>query len=332
MTIQSFLPAAVTFDRAQAARARIDRLASELASGQVADRGRAVGSDFSSLSRLTHDLGTAEARRVGLARAADWTGQVQAGLGQVGRIVERLGGGLLSSGAGHGAADAGLLAAMGRDALADMLTVLGGRQDGRALFGNGATGASLLPGADDLIGAVRALVVAAPDMESALGDIDAFFASGGDFETTHMAAFDAAPVRFASGQGQSVAVAIDLDDPALRGALRDAAIVAVSEALPGAGDATGRAAFVEAMAPRIAGTGSGLIGLQARIGATEARIAGRLDAHAGETIELERRVAEIVAADPYETATRLQEEMSRLESTYALTARRARLRLTEYMR
>jgi flagellar hook-associated protein 3 FlgL len=40
----------------------------------------------------------------------------------------------------------------------------------------------------------------------------------------------------------------------------------------------------------------------------------------------------LIGADPYESATRLQETQARLEALYTITARTARLSLTEYLR
>jgi len=81
----------------------------------------------------------------------------------------------------------------------------------------------------------------------------------------------------------------------------------------------------------IAGAGN-LVQLRASVGSAEARVeeaSARLSAR--ETaLEIARN--DMSAADPYETASNLQEVQLQLETHYTLTARLSRLSLTEYLR
>ena len=69
-----------------------------------------------------------------------------------------------------------------------------------------------------------------------------------------------------------------------------------------------------------------------RLGALEERVGRIAAALVEDKLRLEGQQAQITASDPFETASRLQGEMTRLETIYAVTARRGRLRLTDFIR
>ena len=78
---------------------------------------------------------------------------------------------------------------------------------------------------------------------------------------------------------------------------------------------------------------SGMIGLRASLGETQARAEAALTRMASEAGALELARSGLLSVNPYEAATALREAESGLETLYAvLTARLSRLSLTEYLR
>ncbi|MFO6465872.1 flagellin [Jannaschia sp. KMU-145] len=313
-------------------RERIETLSREMASGQVADRGRAVRSDFSELSRLRHDLGTSLARHTSLARAERWSdgllSALAANAGEQAALMEQLAV-LAGEDSGSGTAAIALAA---EDALAAMMARLGGTQDGRAIFANGDAGGPVLPMPDALLADLRVLAATETDPAVLLQTLDDYFGPGGTFETSVMRDFATETVRFPTGQGQSVAIPVDLDDPAIRATLRDTAILAVLPASPASTDPTDRAGLHAVLLERLVENAGGVIATQARIGTVADRLSDGVARVSAEMLSIEASIAEIVGSDPYETASRLQEQISRLESHYAVTARLSRLSLTDYLR
>ena len=212
----AWTPPPVIADPGRATRARIDRLSAELGSGRRADLGRALRSDFSALARAAHDFGTAEARRVALSNAADWTGRMQLAAGFVADRSADLFTRAIST-LGQAAPTAiGPLATEAEGSLRDMMAALNGQQGGRALFGNGDPDGAPLGTPDELLAALRPIAAGALDPDALLLAFDDFFAPGGTFETDHLADFPVDAVAFPTGQGRAIPIAVDLDDPALR--------------------------------------------------------------------------------------------------------------------
>lgn len=75
----------------------------------------------------------------------------------------------------------------------------------------------------------------------------------------------------------------------------------------------------------------GLIEVQSRVGATEARIEIAASRSAGARAAYETARLDTLAVDPYATATRLQETQTQLETLYTLTARLSGLNLVNFL-
>ena len=305
-------------------RARVERLSQEMASGRTGDPGQALRGDFSDVSRLSHALQRADADAVSLRQAERWTGAMQATLGRIDDAVAALAGDL----------DAGLgvstrfAADQARQALVDVAALLNSPVGERSLFGNGGRTAPL-PDVGAVLADVAALAASSIDLDDYAAQVDAYFAPGGPFEGTRLAAMPADPVSFPAGDGGT----IELDVSARTRAVVDLlAPVALIAGLPSAGFevAPNSDASLDLNA-RLAGGRSALPALRGSVGAVEARIADRLTQIDAARTDAEMAIADRVGIDPYETASKLQHEMARLESLYAITARRSRLRLTDYL-
>ena len=318
-------------EAAKAIRDRIERLTAELAEGRLSDPGRALRSDFSRIALDEHGLVTLGARAATLASAETWTDRVAS---TVGWIADRHGALMTEATAAFGGenpAAQSAVAAQAEGLFRDMVSSLNASIGGRALFANGA-GDPPMGGGEGILAALRPIAAAAADPNTLVQDFDDFFAPGGSFETVHLSAFDVAPVRFGTGGDEAVAIRVDLDDPALRGALRDAALVALMNESPARSVPGAAVALRTSLLERLGGTSADLTTLQARIGSTEARLSRMSADLEAEALNRERAISDALGADPFETATRLQAEMGRLESIYAITARRARLTLTGFLR
>lgn len=319
-------------DHGAETRARLETLTQELASGRQADTGRALSSDFSAVSQAVHALRTHDARAAALSTAGTWLQGAQTSLDAVRAAGARIGEELTAALGPSGAPRIDALAATARGALSDMASALEIRLGGRAIFGNGDASPGPLIDLDRLMSETAALAAGATDLDGLLLAFDTYFAAGGGIETTALKGLPAPPTRFPVGGGSSVEVPVSLSDPAIRDALKQAALVA---ALPQAGfPIVGTAAVgLSAELPRrTAQIGGDVASTQGRLGAVQERVERRASDLGRIRTEMEARRTDAMGADPFDTATRLQNEMTRLETIYAVTARRARLRLTDYLR
>ncbi len=332
MTNNTLLPLLTGRDQSGASRARIETLTQEMGTGRVADAGRALSSDFSALSQISHALRTTEARAASLNNAAIWLDVMQGSMERIEQAGAQIGEKLVSTLTASGYLSVDNLAVTAEGAMEDIASALGRTHDGRGLFTNGDPAGPAPVDIDALSADTKALAAGATDIASLLAAFDGYFADGGAFETNALRAFPADPVQFPIGGGESIGVPVSAGDRSVRDALKEAALVA---ALPDLGFPVGNAELSELAAilpARAATASSNLTTSRAVIGTVEERVDHARQNLDEERSKLETRKSDTIGADPYDTATRLQNEMTRLETLYAITARKSRLRLTDYLR
>jgi len=315
-----------------AMKSEMGRLNVQLSSGQVADVSDHLDGNFGHLADIERDLSLLETFRTTTEEARTFTGTMQTALGQVQGRAEALGRDAILTADAPGNADLGLVAAQARGSLDTIVTALNTDVAGRALFsGNAVDRAPLVP-AGDLLSAARAAVAGVTDAAGLRSTLETFFnGPGGGFETLvyQGGTADLAPYRL--GEGASVDLALRADAQPVRDTLRHAVTAALANdaALPLTDPA--RRALVRESGEGLLAAGRALTGMSAGLGATEARIDESASRIAAELTSLDLARSELVAADPFETATRLEEVQFQLETLYTLTARAARLNLASFL-
>lgn len=319
-------------DFATATRTRLDRLTEELATGRASDTGRALSNDFSAFSRVSHDLRTLQSREDALTRASTWMNGAQLSLEMVGTAGSRLAEGLVAGLTATGPGGLAGLAQTGAGALSDIVGALSRTDGGRSIFANGDASGVPPYDLDTLRAETRILAQSATDVSSLLQAFDDYFAPGGGVEAGALATSPTDPVRFPLGRGEALAVPVQGGDPEIREMVKQAALLA---ALPEAGfqlSAADRQSLASELPRRSVFAAAELATLRGRVGSVEARASQLSDRLTTERTQLEGRRTDAVGTDPFEIANRLQSEMSRLETIYAVTARRSRLNLTDFLR
>jgi flagellar hook-associated protein 3 FlgL len=312
-------------DVTRGTRDRIEALSQEVSTGRSSDVGRAVRGDFSEVSRHAADLHRRDAIAIGLKRAQSWSGAAQSALGGIASVLDAL-----SEAIPLGLdISQGFASEQGAAAARDVARLLNSAEGGRFLFAGGRTEPPL-PDVDAVLADVSALAALSTDYGDYTARIEAYFAPGGGLETNRLA--DTAPdlVRFSLAGGDTVDVMVSARTRELIGALEQAALVAglsdlsfeIDDASPEAGD----------LRARIEGARRAMPALRGTLGAVEARIETRAEENDAARDAAEMALADRIGIDPFEAAAGLRNEMARLETLYAVTARRAALRLTDWLR
>ncbi|WP_179378524.1 flagellin [Jannaschia marina] len=331
LTKTALLPLLSPRDTSIETRAQIDRLSEELASGRGSDTGRALRADFSGFSRAAHALRTLEARETALSRGASWLSAAQDALATLETAGAAVSQGFGATFFGGTAADLSALAGIASGRLSDALSALSGTHGGRALFANGdASGAAPLDTAT-FLSDIETLARGSGDPGSLLQAFDSYFTPGGGFDLV-LSGAPPDPVRISLGEGTALEVPLALGDPEIRTMLRDLAVVA---SLDEAGFAMGAGELntLGLELPRRAAEGqAALARKRGEVGAVEARVDDLADRLAQDRLRFEQERSDAVGVDAFDVANRLQNEMTRLETIYSVTARRSRLRLTDYLR
>lgn len=310
----------------------ISNLSQELSSGQVSDVSSRLGDDFSYLSDIDRNLARLGGYSIAANEAAFFTNASQLSLERLQDLSSSLSNALLAN------TPSGLHPVsqnIGMQAMSDLesaISALNGSAGGRSLFAGTATDRQPLASADVMMSELKTLVAglgSAAAVETAVKD---WFSDPAGFKAVMYAGSDDTLAPIQIGSGQEVALSLKADDQAFRDMMSNMAIAALaSDPTVGFDKATQTELF------RTAGTGllgsqDQLTGVRADLGFAQARIeeAGIRNATARTGLEFARNT--LLQADPFETATKLEEAQFQLETLYTVTVRSSQLSLLNFMR
>ncbi len=314
---------------------RVTRLTEELTTGLRADRGRAVGGDFTAIGGIERSLSTLDAYRLGRTEAAQATGAIQTALGTAQDAARAVSAKLLSALQSPQSASVGAIATEARARFDAALTALNLRSGDRYLLAGVATDRRPLADAQTMLDALAAATAGQVTVSGMTAAIDAWFdapAGGGGFLDSGYggSATPLAPLQL--GPDDRIGVTLTAADPAIRDVLKGLATAAMvaGGALPG--DPQGRAGLLRAAGERLLSADAAMTGLRADLGAAEARIAEAGTAAEAEKTSLAAARDALIGADPYDTASALEDAQARIETLYTLTVRLSRLSLADLLR
>jgi len=325
------LPILMLRTQSSALKATIITLTEELASGQTNDVAARLGGDYSYLLDIDHNLSRLSGYAVAASEASLFTSAAQLGLGRMQEVAATLGADLLTINPSYIETVRLHTGQQARTGLDTILAALNGSVGGRSLFAGTATDVSPMASADTLITALQAEVAGLTLTSQILAAVDNWFDDPGGFKTTMYSGSDQALAPIQVGANEQVTLSLQADNPEFRSILRNAAL-AVLATDPGLGlDVDAQNALLHIAGEGLLNDDRGLTGLRADMGYAQARIEEASSRTAAARTSLEYARNELLAADPFETATRLEEVQFQLESLYAVTVRTARLTLLSFL-
>ncbi|WP_114964359.1 flagellin [Alkalilacustris brevis] len=322
--------------RRQAAqlKAQMARLDKELTSGRVADPARSLAGDYTALAGIERGLTRLDAFSTATREAALHTAGMQARLDALLDDGTRMAEQLNTVSGGSRAGLSGAIAASARDSFNAAVSALNAQVGGRTLFAGTAGDMPALAPAGDILAQLVADTAGIADpavLEAAMADW--FETPGAGFDQHAYLGLGTGLPALQIGPDDEIAVPGGAASPEIRAHLAGLALAAlVDTGAPAGNDDARRAETLRRAGNRIAEARPGLVGLAARIGAVEARIDRAATRNTAEIAGLEFARQDLIAADPYEAAIRLEETRARLETFFAVTARLSRLSLTEFLR
>lgn len=313
-------------------KGELNTLTAEIASGRTQDVARHLGGDYSYLSDIERALKVVQGYGVASAEATQYTDAMQTVLGKVQDASQGLAADLLTAAISPDPTLRQNVAKTAKNNLFDMVSALNTSVAGRRLFGGVATDRPALVPAATLLDQLRPSVAGASDPSAFLAAIDAWFAPGGGFDTQGYQGATISLAPFRVGSDSAIDLDLRADDRRLRAVLAQTAAAALS-ADPETGlDMADIGAVQKQLAERLLSETDGLISLRSDLGFAQARLEEATSRLAAERTALDYARGTLLAVDPYDSATRLEETEFRLESLYAVTARLSRLSLMDYLR
>ncbi|MGH1330220.1 MAG: flagellin [Paracoccaceae bacterium] len=308
------------------------RLSQELASGQRTDLGSAVSGDFGPISSIEHALRTIGAYEATANEASLFVGSVQSTLERIQTGASSISNALLNAGT---LTTAQLVDTASESAFIEFestVSALNTRMGGRSLFAGRATDTAPLASSDQMLTDLQAAIALETTSAGVIAAVDAYFDDvGGGFETTGYLGSPNKMSDFRVADGENAKIDVKADDPEIRDVLKAMALGALVSQGALANDIEARGAILRESGERMIAADSKLAGVRASVGLVEGQIEDASVRNEAETMALEFARSDLLAIDPFETATELQATQTQLETLYTLTARMARLSLADYL-
>ncbi len=308
------------------------RLTSELSSGIVSDLSSHLQGDYGQLAGLERGLVRADSYRAVIEEQKLFLNAQQAAFsklrefGQISDVLLTL----------PDAAGQTLITNAGSEALANFssaLSTLNVQSGGRTVFSGTATNLPAVADAETILLDIEAEIVTAgattaTGIESV---VVAWFDSGGGFDTVGYLGGPQATNSVALSDTETVQPLETGETQALRDHLAALSLGALLGRDVLAGDLPEQQELARLTGERLIMTNDQLVSKQAALGGKEAQIERASVEVSAQRMSLELARASLVEADPYDTAVKLQNSETQLQSIYAVTARLSRLSLVEYL-
>lgn len=313
-------------------KTQMDRLVAELSSGRIKDVSEAVNADFTELGSIEATLSRLDAYAVSLAETGAHVLAAQTVLGAVQDISSGLGPSFLLAGNTANPTQIHTAATDARQNLETVVSMLNTQVSGRSLFAGVATDRQALASSDEILENVRISLAGVSTAEDVVGVVNAWFENGGGFENLIYLGSQTPLGDRSIGPGETAGMPPPATDPAIKDVLKGLVLGALAaEGLPGL-DIQGNTRLVQEAGTALLTAEGGLSNLRASIGATEAQIEGATARSVAERSALSLVRNGILASDPYQAASELEQISSQLETLYAMTSRLSRLSLADYLR
>jgi flagellar hook-associated protein 3 FlgL len=273
----------------------------------------------------------------GFGRAAGETAQslsmLQTTLAHVDGTRGTLANRLILTDTGTAAAAIPANASAARDGFASIVTALNVKVGNQSLFAGTATDRAALTDPAQMLADIRAAVAGATTIADIQTAVAAWFDQPtGGFATMGYLGDTGPALTRRVDPDETLRIAARADAPEIRNLLAATALAAVADDPGIALSDSDRAAMLRDAGSRLMTGADPLVRMRATLGSTEARLEELGAARSAQITTLQIARVEMTAADPYDTATRLQTVQQQLETHYTLTARLSRLTLTDYLR
>ena len=334
MTITSFGDMAHSvFLRSRTAELKenLATLTQELSTGKAADLNTRLGGDFTYLSDIERSLSRLEAYEIATTESSLFASSAQGYIAKINDNASNLSNDILATTGTTSENNTNLLSGQSRLYLEESIRSLNGQVAGRSLFAGTATTDVPLADVDTLM---SALVVEASPHSTAADMIQAvkdWFADPAGFDAVMYQGSTTSMSSVNVGPNEQVNISLRADDENFKQALQSFAIGALATESGMTLSMTVQTDLLSGASTELLDARNRLTGVQADLGFTEARIEEAAVRNAAATTSLSLNKNELTQADPFETATRLEETQFQLESLYTVTARSSQLSLLRFM-
>lgn len=314
-------------------KAELFQRTDELGTGRKADTGKVVAGDFSALSGLENALRKIEAYKITANELAFFAGSMQESLKTVQTLAGDLGPSLTTAGGSQSRIMINSTAEEVGRVFSAVIDTLNTSVGGRRIFAGAATDTKPLISSADMIADINLVIAGETTAAGIVTALDTWFDDpGGGFALVAYQGASAHLGPFRIGDETDASLEVRADDPAIKEVLKGLAMAALIPEGSHALDDSESATLARLSGEKIMSSEAGFAVLRSKVGSAEALIESTATENIATATAIGESRNELLAADPYEAATRLEAVQLQLEALYTVTARLSRLSLSEYLR
>lgn len=313
-------------------KTQLNTLAEQLSSGKIKDTAKALGGNTQAFSAIAHSLQIADSKLSRNRETASLLTTMQRSLDSLDAQRAALSEILVKITPETPEVQINDAARNANARFGTMINTLNAEHAGRRLFaGNAVNQPALIP-AEDMLADLVTAIGGATDAVAIKAAVDTWFddPAGGFMSTAYQGDSGGAMSRRLDDATQ-VEITPRADHPDIRETLKGAALGALADLLPGLDKAAKTDLLFEG-GIKLHAAADRVVGLQADLGYVEGEVERVTAAQVAEQAGLTRAYNDIANADPFETATALQEAQVQLETHYQMTARLSQLSLANFLR
>jgi flagellar hook-associated protein 3 FlgL len=317
--------------RNTALKHEMQRLTAELTSGQVADMRKAAHGNVAYINDLERSLTKLDGYDLATREAIQFADGVQTALGRMSDLNVSFRNIMLSNtNPSFGQSPTSVLSEA-KSTLEDMISTMNGSVGGRSLFAGTATDTRPLAPAEDLLAALGSAIAGAGSVDDMLAAADAWFDDPAGFGTMGYRGSDRSLAPMALSDDKTAQLDLRADNPTFRDALKGLAVLALADDPVIGLTVAQQSELFQKSVDTVIGTSEGFVDLQAKTGFAESRLDAQAARNSAERATLEMARSSLLAIDPFETATELEQVQFQIESLYAITSRMSQLSLLNFI-
>lgn len=318
--------------RGTALKMEMSRLNQELVTGQVADVKTVLAGNTSYLAGIENDLRTLSGYRTASNEAAYFTDAMQVALERVQTSSTELSQDLLTTAQNAPEPVLDQLSRNSRSELETIVSALNTSVGGRALFGGTATNRNPMAEVDTIMTDLSTAVVGATSVDDILAAVDIWFDGPTGYVDVAYTGSAAALTPMRISEDETVDVGLTAENAALRDVIKAVATSALIEDSTLSLSLAQKQDLLSRAGRDLLGFQDALTAVRADVGSTQERIDRIATRNNTQSTSLEYAKGALLGADPYETATKLEEVQFQLQSLYTVTARMSDLTLVNFIR
>lgn len=310
---------------------QIQALTQELSTGQVADKKKVLAGNFSHLAGIERDLSVLDGFKIATTEATHYSGTMQKSLGRIQSLTQDLSSKLIIAGTAQTVASRESLKTETQNALETLVSTLNADVAGRSIFSGTATNKTALTSTEDLLTEMKSALSSVIDPAQFLSDAENWFASPIGFDTIIYNGTDDALGPFMLSKSDQLSLDVRATDPTLKNTIMLTALSALAADPTFGFTEKQQTEIYTSIGQKMLAAQDGITSLRAKVGAAEAKIEGVTARNSAEKTSLDFARKALLEADPFDTATKLEEAQFQLQSMYSVTVRMSKLSLVNFL-